>query len=73
MENINGPIDWLLMTTLGTKTAEDLGSNVEILNLDPDEVQGLATLVMSQTNFIERFTGQSKIYFKIKFKLIKLE
>ena len=48
------------MTTLGTKTAEGLGSNVELLDLDPDEVQGLDTLVMSQTNYIERFTGQSK-------------
>ena len=60
LKNINGVIDWSLMTTLGTKTAEGLGSNVELLDLDPDEVQGLDTLVMSQTNYIERFTGQSK-------------
>ena len=60
LRNINEVIDWSLMTTLGTKTAEGLGSNVELLDLDPDEVQGLDTLVMSQTNYIERFTGQSK-------------
>ena len=52
------------MTTLGTKTAEGLGSNVELPDLDPDEVQG-SILVISQTNFIERFTGQFK-HFKIK-------
>ena len=64
LKNINEVIDGSLMTTLGTKTAEGLGSNVELPDLDHDEVQG-SILVISQTNFIERFTGQFK-HFKIK-------
>ena len=57
LRNINGVIDGSLMSTLGTKTAEGLGSNVELLDLDPGEVQG-STIVTSQPNYIERFTGQ---------------
>ena len=48
------------MGTLGTKTAVGLESNVEFLELVPDEAQ-VDILVMSQTNSIERYTGQLQL------------